>query len=160
MSARARSRCPDITLSVQYTQTGTGQSAIQPPTLGVGLSAPIPFFYQQQGEIRRAEADSTSQALQLGKLEAQVVSEVETAFSTFVTSRRLVERMESGLLERARKARDITKLQFDAGAAPLMDYLDAQRTFIATNAEYIQDLTAYFTAVAQLEAAVGADFPT
>jgi cobalt-zinc-cadmium efflux system outer membrane protein len=155
-----RQRFPDITLSVQYTQTGTGQSAIQPPTLGVGLSAPIPFFYQQQGEIRRAEADSTSQALQLGKLEAQVVSEVETAFSTFVTSRRLVERMESGLLERARKARDITKLQFDAGAAPLMDYLDAQRTFIATNAEYIQDLTAYFTAVAQLEAAVGADFPT
>ena len=121
-----RQRFPDITLSVQYAQTGTGQSAIQPPTLGVGISAPLPFFYQQQGEIQRAEADSTSQALQLGKLEAQVVSEVETAFSTVVTSRRLVERMESGLLERARQARDITKLQFDAGAAPLMDYLDAQ----------------------------------
>jgi outer membrane protein TolC len=39
-----------------------------------------------------------------------------------------------------------------------MDYLDAQRTFIAANLEYIQDLTAYWTAVAQLEAAVGMEF--
>jgi cobalt-zinc-cadmium efflux system outer membrane protein len=153
-----RQRFPDVAVSVQYSQTGTGQSAIQPPTLGVGISAPIPLFYQQQGEIRRAEADSVSQGLQLGKLEAQVVSDVEAAVSTYATSRKLVERMESGLLERARKARDITKLQFDAGAAPLMDYLDAQRTFIAANLEYIQDLTAYWTAVAQLEAAVGMEF--
>ncbi len=150
-----RQRFPDIALSVQYSQTGTGQSAIQPPTLGVGISAPIPLFYQQQGEIRRAEADSTAQTLQQAKLEAQVVSDVESAFTTYVTTRRLVERMESTLLERARKARDITKLQFDAGAAPLMDYLDAQRTFIAANLEYIQDLAAYWTAVAQLEQAVG-----
>ena len=153
-----RQRFPDVAVSVQYSQTGIGQSAIQPPTLGVGISAPIPLFYQQQGEIRRAEADATSQGLQLGKLEAQVVSDVEAAVATYTTSRKLVERMESGLLERARKARDITKLQFDAGAAPLMDYLDAQRTFIAANLEYIQDLTAYWTAVAQLEAAVGMEF--
>ena len=36
-----------------------------------------------------------------------------------------------------------------------MDFLDAQRTYIATNVEYLQDLTNYWTAVFQLEQAVG-----
>jgi cobalt-zinc-cadmium efflux system outer membrane protein len=38
-----RQRFPDITVSAQYTQTGDGQSAIQPPTIGIALSAPIPL---------------------------------------------------------------------------------------------------------------------
>jgi cobalt-zinc-cadmium efflux system outer membrane protein len=150
-----RRRFPDVALSLQYSQTGTGSSALAPPTVGIGVAAPIPLLYQQQGEIRRAQADATAETLQQVKLEAQIAADVESAFTSYATSRRLVERMESSLLERARKARDIIKLQFDAGAAPLMDYLDAQRTYIATNLEYIQDLAAYWTAVAQLEQAVG-----
>jgi cobalt-zinc-cadmium efflux system outer membrane protein len=38
-----------------------------------------------------------------------------------------------------------------------MDYLDAQRTYIATNVEYLQDLTNYWTAVFQVEQAVGTE---
>jgi cobalt-zinc-cadmium efflux system outer membrane protein len=64
--------------------------------------------------------------------------------------------MESGgLLQSARTARDITRLQFEKGAASLTDFLDAQRTYIATNVEYFGDLTTYWTAVFQLEQAVG-----
>ncbi len=37
-----RQRVPDLTLSVQYTQTGTGNDAIQPPTVGFGVSLPVP----------------------------------------------------------------------------------------------------------------------
>ena len=43
------------------------------------------------------------------------------------------------------------------GAATLMDFLDAERTYIATNVEYFQDLTAYWTAIFQLEQAVGVE---
>jgi cobalt-zinc-cadmium efflux system outer membrane protein len=39
----------------------------------------------------------------------------------------------------------------------LIDFLDAQRTFIATNLEYLQDLTNYWTAVFALEQAVGVE---
>ena len=150
-----RQRFPDISFSVQYNQTGSYQNAVQPPTLMFGLSAPIPLLYQQQGEIRKAEADYSLQALSRAKAEAQVVSDVETAYAAFATSRALVTRMETTLLDRARTARDITKRQYDGGTASLIDYLDAQRTYIATNLEYLQDLTNYWTAVAQLEQAVG-----
>jgi cobalt-zinc-cadmium efflux system outer membrane protein len=148
---------PDIAVSLSYTQTGTGTNAIQPPTIGVGLSAPLPVFYQMQGDIRKAEANYNTQTLTQAQTTAQVVSDVEAAYAAFSGSKLLVERMERTLLEQARVARDITKRQFDGGTATLMDFLDAQRTYIATNIEYLQNLTSYWTAVYQLEQAVGTD---
>jgi cobalt-zinc-cadmium efflux system outer membrane protein len=150
-----RQRFPDITLSAQYTQTGVTSDAIQPPTLSFGLSAPIPLFYQQQGEVRRAEANYDTQSLQQAKATAQVVSDVAAAASAYTTARVLVERMEKSLKPSAERAFQITRLQYDKGAATLMDLLDAQRTYIAINVEYLQDLTNYWTAVFQLEQAVG-----
>ena len=150
-----RQRFPDITLSAQYTQTGTGQNAIQPPTISFGLSAPLPIFYQQQGEIQKAEASYDVQSLLQAKTTAQVVNDVASAVAGFETSRALVERMERALRPSAERAMVITRLQYDKGAATLMDFLDAQRTYIATGVEYLQDLTTYWTAVFQLEQAVG-----
>jgi cobalt-zinc-cadmium efflux system outer membrane protein len=150
-----RQRFPDISVAVQYTQTGTGQNAIQPPTLGVSLTGNLPVFYQQQGEITQAQADFATQKLTRGQTTAQVVSDVETAYAAYIGTRSLVERMESALLASARKALDLTKIEWHEGKGNLTDYLDARQAFIQTNVEYLGDLTNYWTAVAQLEAAVG-----
>jgi outer membrane protein, heavy metal efflux system len=124
--------------------------------VGFAVAAPIPIFYAGGGEIRRAEADYDTQSLAEQKSAALVVSDVRTAFTGFVTAQRLVVRMETkGLLESAKTARDITEVQFKAGAGSLIDFLDAQRTFVATKIEYLQDLTNYWTAVYQLEQAIG-----
>ncbi len=151
-----RQKFPDIALSLNYSQLGTGGAAVSPPTLVFGVSAPLPVFYQMQGEVRKAEAEYDTNSLGQAKATAQVVSDVSTAFAAYAGSKQLVQRMESGgLLKSAKTARDITRLQFDKGAAGLTDLLDAQRAYIATNVEYIQDVTNYWTAVFQLEQAVG-----
>jgi cobalt-zinc-cadmium efflux system outer membrane protein len=156
-----RQRMPDLTLSVNYQQAGSGgigtNAPLQPPTLTFGLSAPIPLFYQQQGEIRKAEADLKTQDTQRSKIEAQVVNDVQSAFVTFTTTRELVERMQGRLLERAKRVRDLSAFQYQKGAASLLEFLDAQRTYIATNVEYLQDLANYWIALFQLEEAVGTD---
>jgi outer membrane protein, heavy metal efflux system len=152
-----RTRFPDIALQAQYSQIGTSSDAVAPPAIFFGFSTPIPLFYQQQGEIKRAEADLMTQTVARQKLEAQVVNDVEGAFNSFTTTRRIMERYDAQYLARAKVARDITKRQYEAGSAPLMDYLDAQRTFIATNLDYLNTLTNYWTAVFQLETAVGMD---
>ena len=157
-----RNRFPDIALQAQYSQIGTdgrdiNQNAIQLPTFFFGFSSNLPVFYQQQGEIRRAEADFMTQSVARTKLEAQVVNDVESSFNAFASTRRIMERYDAQYLDRAKVARDITKRQYEAGSAPLMDYLDAQRTFIATNLDYLTTLTNYWTAVFQLETAVGMD---
>ena len=153
-----RNRFPDFSLNVQYSQqAGTTNLAAQPPTVVFGLIGTLPLFYFQQGEIKKAEADYRTQQLSQAKAQAQLVADVEGAFNAFVSSRKLVERMEGRLLDRVKRARDLVSLQYQKGAASLLEYLDAQRTFIANNEEYLQDLANYWTAVYQLEAAIGMD---
>jgi cobalt-zinc-cadmium efflux system outer membrane protein len=153
-----RQRFPDITLGVNYSQLGTGQNALSPPQISVGVSLPIPILYQMQGEVRQAEALYDTSSLQQAKATAQIVNDVATGYSGYATAQKLVQRMEAGgLLKSAKTARDITRLQYEKGAASLTDFLDAQRTYIATNVEYFGDLTNYWTAVFQLEEAVGAE---
>ncbi len=150
-----RQRFPDVALSVNYSQQGTTSSAVTPPTITGGISFPLPLFYRQQGEIQKAQADVQTQSLQAARTEAQVVSDVETGLSDYRTSAQLARRMEGGLLERARRARDLVVVQHQKGAASLLDYLDAQRTFTATSVEYLQDLALFWGAVFRLELAVG-----
>jgi cobalt-zinc-cadmium efflux system outer membrane protein len=153
-----RLRFPDLSLDLGYSQNeGTNANAAQPPTFTFGLGGTLPLFYFQAGEIKKAEADWRTQDLELAKTQAQVVSDVETAVANFDSSRRLVARMEERLLERARRARDLVAVQYQKGAASLLEFLDAQRQYIATNVEYLSDLASYWTAVFQLEAAVGMD---
>ena len=155
VSFAERNRWPDISLLVQYQQLGSGDSAPQPPTLSVGLGLPLPIFYQQQGEISRAEADRESALLARRRLEMLVAADLESAVNTFSTARRVVERYEASLLERAKRARDITQVQFNAGSATLTDLLDAQRSYVAVNSGYYTELVNYWTSVFLLEQAVG-----
>jgi cobalt-zinc-cadmium efflux system outer membrane protein len=152
-----RERFPDIALSVAYVRQGTGQLALQPPTLSFGVSLPLPVFYQMQGEISKAEADLRAQSLLLAKTQAQVVADVETAYAGFVGASRRVERMESRLLERAVRTRDLVQIQYQKGAASLLELLDAQRTFFAVSAEYLGDAEDYWASIFALEQAVGAE---
>jgi outer membrane protein, heavy metal efflux system len=156
ISLARRQRFPDLSLNVQYSQqAGNDVNAAQPPTVSFGIIGTFPLFYFQQGEIKKAEADYRTQELQLAKTQAQLVSDVEGAYNAFASSRKLIERMERRLLDRSKRARDLVSLQYQKGAASLLEYLDANRTFIATMVEYLQDLTNYWTAVYQLEAAIG-----
>lgn len=146
---------PDVSLYVNYSQLGVGQNVGQPMNAVVGLQLNLPVFYQLQGEIQHGRAALAAGSLLVEKGRAQVVSDVHSAWASFRSSKEIVERMETSLLSQARTARDIVQLQFQKGAATLMDFLDAQRTFIAINQEYFQDLDGYWTAVFQLEQSVG-----
>ena len=150
-----RQRIPEVTLSAGYAQQGTGSTAITPPTVTVGVSLPVPIFYQQQGEVQRAEADLRTQTVQRDKAAAQLAAEVVTAYGAFAASRKLVDRMRGGLLERAERARDLTRIQYEKGAARLFELLDAQRAFAQVRAEYLQDLHDLWVNLFKLEATVG-----
>jgi cobalt-zinc-cadmium efflux system outer membrane protein len=150
-----RNRIPDFALSATYSANGSGETNVSPPNISVGLSIPLPLFYHQRGEISKAEADLATQQALVHKAEAQVVSDVETAYAQLDVARKLVQRMQATLLERARKARDIVQVQYEKGAATLLDLLDAQRTYTSTRVEYAQNLAGYWNAVAALEQAIG-----
>jgi outer membrane protein, heavy metal efflux system len=155
-----RQKFPDVTLSLNYAQGGYGGSGTN-----AALQTPLPVFYQLQGEQRQAEAQLDTNSLQHALTVKQVVSDVDTAYAAFVAEQKLVVRMEKGeadrsvrpILESAKAALDITRLQYEKGAASLSDFLLALQTYIATKVEYFGDLTNYWTAVYQLEEAVATE---
>jgi cobalt-zinc-cadmium efflux system outer membrane protein len=152
-----RERIPDFFPSASYAQEGTSQSAIQPPTFTLGVGFTLPIFYRHRGEIAKAEADLRTQQVTAQKIEALIGSDVSTAVAAFNSARSRTTRMEGRLLERAGRARDLVRLQYEKGAASLFEFLDSQRTFLATRTEYLQNLNQYWTAVFQLEQATGTE---
>lgn len=150
-----RMRVPDVSLSLSYAQQGTTNAAVSPPTWTVGVALPLPVFYRQQGEIARAEADAAARRLALAQAQASATADVEGAWAAYQAARSQAERMQGRLLERAHTALDLVTVQYEKGAASLLDLLDAQRTWIGVRSEYFQDVEAYWTAVFRLEQAAG-----
>jgi outer membrane protein, heavy metal efflux system len=159
LSQAYRAVVPDVALSASYTiQTGPQGFVATPPTLQVGASLPVPLFYQQQGEIRRAGAELRAAEISEQRVRAQILSDVVNGWSAYETAKEQVERMRGELMEQATIARDLGALQYGKGAASLLEFLDVERTYIATNLEYRLELGAYWDAVYQLEQATGASF--
>ena len=150
-----RLRFPDIEMSAGVSGQGTYMSAINPPTFSFGLTLTPPIFNRYQGEIVKARADLTAQKTQLAKTEAQVLNDVQAAFTRFKSAKSRVERAERELLEHAKRTRDLVQLQYQKGAASLLEYLDAQRILISTKLDYEGDLSDYWQAVVLIGQAVG-----
>jgi cobalt-zinc-cadmium efflux system outer membrane protein len=153
-SAR-RSLVPEVALAVGYAQQGVGPDYSSPPTLTFGLSLPLPVAYQQQGEVARAQATLTQAQVLLEKGRAQVRADVEGAFAAYRAAASQSLRMKLGLLQSAGRARALVSVQYEKGAASLIEFLDAQRTFVAINVESLSVVQAFWTAVFRLEAALG-----
>ena len=115
----------------------------------------IPIFNRNQGEIARTNyAITQAQELQLAASD-QVVSDVLNAYEGVRENDKIVNFYRGGYLDVAQKTRDITEYSYRRGAASLLDFLDAERSYRATELGYRQALAAYLTAAEQLREAVG-----
>jgi cobalt-zinc-cadmium efflux system outer membrane protein len=150
-----RLRFPDVALSIDLSGQGAGSDVSSPPTVSLGLTLTPPLFYRFQGEVQKAQADLRIQDTLLAKTEAQIVNDVTVALTQFKSTQRRVERAENGLLDRARRTRDLVQVQYEKGAASLLEYLDAQRMLIETTQGYLRDLADYWLAVVLIGEAVG-----
>ena len=113
----------------------------------------MPLLYQQQGEIQRAESNARAAQRRVDKVKAQVLADVTQAFAAYLAAKSQVERMEGKLLEQAKVSRDLAQHMYERGAASFIDFMDAQRAYVASRLEYHQDLANYWNAVYGLEQA-------
>jgi cobalt-zinc-cadmium efflux system outer membrane protein len=115
----------------------------------------IPIFNRNQGEIARTNyAINQARELELASND-QVLSDVLNAYEAVRDNDEIVSLYLRGYLDVAKQSRDITEYSYKRGAASLLDFLDAERSYRATELAYRQSLAAYLTAVEQLREAVG-----
>jgi cobalt-zinc-cadmium efflux system outer membrane protein len=161
-------RWPNPTIGTSFLHAGNeigGPSWFQPfypksnvsNAMGVGIaSVPIPLFNRNQGEVARARSEQLRADFLVQAARNQVLQEVETAYASFESSRERVGLFEQAYLSRAKESLDVEEFSFRNGAASILDFLDAERTYRATQLAYRQQLASYIANLAQLEAAVGA----
>jgi len=157
-SLQRRLVIPTFQIQAQYAQQGATGAWFTPPTASVGLSVPIPILYQRQGEIGQADAAILAAEAMVRKAESQVLADVSTAFATLQTTRKSAERSHGRLVPHALDARNLVEDQYAKGAASLLDYLDAQRSLLLNQIEGYSALGDFWTAVFQLERAVGVNY--
>ncbi len=139
----------DITGTADYTHTG-GLS-----TASLFFSMPLPVFDRNQGEIARSRyALTQAQELKISASEG-VMTDVADAYEAVKSNQEVVELYTSGYLKQAQDSRDINEYAYHRGAASLLDFLDAERSYRATQLAYRQALASYMTALEQLKQAVG-----
>ncbi|MHB8418288.1 MAG: TolC family protein [Myxococcales bacterium] len=148
-----RAVLPDIALNAGYSEICSGANCSSAPGFNVGLSGNLPVLYWQQGEIARAESNVAAAQHALDKTRAQVLSDVSQAWAGYRAARGQIERMQDRLLAEYKLSRDLAQIQYQKGAASLVDFLFAERSYLAAELEYHQDLANYWSSVYQMEQA-------
>jgi outer membrane protein, heavy metal efflux system len=115
----------------------------------------LPIFDRNQGEIARAGFAITQAQEQEKFANGQVLTDVRDAFENLRTNDKVVGLYRSGYLDEAQQSRDIGEYAYRHGAASLLDFLDAERSYRATQLAYRQALASYLLALEQLRQAVG-----
>jgi outer membrane protein, heavy metal efflux system len=118
-------------------------------------SIPLPIFNRNQGEIARTRFAITQMQEQEKATNGQALTDVRDAYEGLRVSDRIVQLYRSGYLEVAEKDRDIAEYAYTRGAVSLLDFLDAERNYRATQLAYRQALASYLLALEQLRQAVG-----
>lgn len=124
-------------------------------TMGITFSIPLPIFDRNQGEIARTRYAMTAAQETAYAASDTVLTDVNSAYQAFSGNQEVVNLYVGGYLKQSQDSRDISEYAYRRGAASLLDYLDAERSYRATQLAYRQALAAYLTAVEQLKEAVG-----
>jgi cobalt-zinc-cadmium efflux system outer membrane protein len=148
---------PDVTVGLGYTRSRAVQSGDNPQTLGVTLSVPIPLFSRNQGEIQKARVEISRTDDAARALEAGVAREVDAAHARYAAAAEKVARYDGGALARAERSLAVAEKTYRSGDRSLLEFLEAERTYIAVRADYLDTMYELRAARLELEQAVGAD---
>jgi cobalt-zinc-cadmium efflux system outer membrane protein len=139
----------DLTTTFDYTHVSELNNA------GLTFNIEIPVFNRNQGEIARTNYAITQAQETKTAVEETVMTDVANAYQAFKIGDEVVQLYLSGYLKQAEDSRDISEYAYKRGAASLLDFLDAERSYRATQLAYRQALATYTLAFEQLREVVG-----
>jgi len=122
---------------------------------GFNVSIPLRIFDRNQGEKARTEIDVRRTEKLRDATEAQVFSDVDSAYATLTGTLNLLRPYKATYLAQAERIRDTVSFMYERGAASLLDFLNAQNDYRTTQLNYRNLVGSYLTAANQLNLAVG-----
>ena len=145
----------DPTLAGWYTHNGSFNNPAALNTIGVSVSVPLRIFDRNQGEKLRTQLEMQRTERLRDAAEAQVFSDVDSAYATLTSNLTLLRPYKARYLEQAVRVRDTVSFAYQHGGASLLDFLNAQNDYRSVQLNYLNLVGSYLTAGAQLNLAVG-----
>jgi cobalt-zinc-cadmium efflux system outer membrane protein len=174
LQAKALQNRPDLRAAVLGVTAADSQYALakangkQDPTISGnyshanGISAvtwsfsiPLAIFDRNQGNIAQTRIAIRQAEEQRKAANGQVLTDVKDAYEGLQEAAKIAQLLKSSYLDVAQRSRDISEYAYRRGALALLDFLDAERSYRATQLAYRQAVAAYLTALEQLRQAVG-----
>jgi len=126
-----------------------------PVYFGVSVTIPLRIFDRNQGEKLRTQQDIAHSERLRDANQAQVFSDVDSAYAMLLSNLTLLRPYKSTYLQQAVDVRDTLSFAYQRGGASLLDFLQAQQDYRSIQLNYLNLIGSYFTAANQLNLAVG-----
>ncbi len=123
---------PNVTVSSGYTYQGQNRSN----DWLIGLSAPIPVWNRNQGNIRAAQAALGVAAQEVGRVENTLTEQASEAFRKYAAALRRAELYRSEILPRAQESLELSLRAFNGGQFEYLRVVQAQRSVAEAKLEY------------------------
>ncbi|MEY3289515.1 MAG: hypothetical protein RLZZ419_1757 [Pseudomonadota bacterium] len=153
-----RLKYPDVTVTGGYAHDPSNNAL---NSGFVGVSVPLPLFYQYQGESDKAAVNLSQSRLAAEQTELGIRSDVISALATWNSTNKIVQRFRDGLLDDALAVRNSSELAYSKGATSVLDFIEAQRSYKNVMHDYyaaeINRANAYYGLEKSLGAAVDSD---
>jgi cobalt-zinc-cadmium efflux system outer membrane protein len=132
-----------------------GRQLGDPFYVGFSVTMPVRIFDKNQGEKLRTQLDITRNERLRDAAQAQVFSDVDSAYVTLMGTLNLLQPYKASYLARALKVRDTIAFSYQHGQASLLDFLNAQSDYRSIQLNYLNLVGSFLSAASQLNLAVG-----
>jgi cobalt-zinc-cadmium efflux system outer membrane protein len=123
--------------------------------IGFNVSIPLRIFDRNQGEKLRTQLDIDRNQKLLDAAQAQVFSDVDSAYATLNSNLILLRPYKAKYLQQAVRVRETVTFAYQHGGASLLDFLSAENDYRSIQLNYVNLVGSYLTSASQLNLAVG-----
>lgn len=127
---------PQPTLGMIYNPQNTA------PYIGFYGAIDLPFFSRNQGEIKKSYLQKQQAEKGLQATQTLIQTELSTAYNTYQTQKQNIEQFKD-LLSKSESILSSVKYSYLHGGTTIVDYLEAQRSWLDTQQQYYDTLQQY-----------------
>ncbi|MGI9107789.1 MAG: TolC family protein [Pyrinomonadaceae bacterium] len=160
---------PNVAASVRFSRNrdirdlpaniGGGDAIDTDNELTFGVSIELPFFNRNQGEIASAVGERAQAGRQREFLEATIKRDVALSFRRYRAAAETLVLYSMQIIPRAEENFRSVRAAYNLGEFSVFDVVQEQRRFIESETGYNEALRDYYTALAELERALGTTIP-
>ncbi|MCG6188812.1 TolC family protein [Maribellus maritimus] len=139
---------PDIRLNLYKQDYGSGYNF---KGFEVGLRIPIWYPLEQKGKINTALARQDEIRWKQQEIRLNTKKQIEYAWHNYSVSRSIIKRYNETMKEKASLLQSLTLKAYQLGEVDLLNLLNAQQTYLASEQRYLTALRDYYLQLVSLE---------